>query len=1258
MILRKKVLLFLSIFVIFLFSINFSYAGCCVNPTTSPQCSYAVNSQSCNGQYFQQSCSEIYQSQCTEGCCCITNNGLTGGSLLLNLSCQNSGGVFYSFPTTQLECNNFCSGVPLQNFILNGYVKNETHFVENATVTLLDRGGISTNTTSNGYYVFSQVSAGNTLTINAKKDQCSATVTISPFTQNTMKNITLECCQYQCDYTPCVNGLQNRICTAINPDVCEQDEYTEYNLACQITLCEWNCTPWNPPFSNPNNPDPAEPCPPGYTQRVRTCQPIIVNDCQVGPTPNLVMQCGFVGSQCGNGILESGEECDFLTNPPYTGSSNCPEGRRTYDWCNPDCTCKIPIPQAGCSINNPSYPETINTKPVLSQRKINVTWSLSEDCANYVDTYTVYGCDNTSGSCNFINVSGALAKNTNNYVVLSTQVFQLKARHTYCFKLRTKFNSTLNGLEFNSESSCIQLGDDLCLRDHQQKWCGSYNGQYGIISCDANNFLTIVPCDPEQYCGMQNGQLACYTINDCDRCNGVFGIFGYQGFSVVLLSGTNMNCPTISNRIATKNNDFAGCFLDYSYTSVDKTYSCSNISSCYDYKSKLSCETDYCGAFKDGENNICEWASYNKIFNKGVCRPKKEYVVQGLALQNCSLCNDPLYNRIYGACTYDTCSLYGYCYFKKSTGTCIDGYSVKCSDYENEEDCSGGQNVVVDTSWTIQSGNLTKVFGTNKIITESNDILEIKRCEWNGTKCFRNADNLSESKGLIGKDCRILNESQKIICEKDIISPLTIINNKQIYGKIMSFEDNLNVEDIWPLGDPYSDINPNNRTKTWLYYSISDSFKYPRKVLRVNSVDPENNKRINLLSEIPDGLQQTGQLLYFFYFAEDAARNLEQVKNFSFILDIDAPYVALSTKLNSYQGNFDWGEWATDMKVNITLIQEISLPVKCYYNITPLVNNTLWNENYEDKNIPSPSSPNNNILFNLGESLSTNYIKLWPDRYEYYLMCIDNVDNYYEQSGIIKIDGDLTLNGPSPEDKIYKSSTLPNNISIHTTANGVCRYSRRTADYSLMEGIYNKIQISEEDYLHYSPINVVFAEELNEGGIPSGVYKFYTACNLTINGQSKIIVGDAADLIRFAIDDLPPVTRLMYDPDPSSPGGLENFTNNETLEQLHLYLQNDDYDLRLDDNGFVMSFGSNKTYYCIKDVQDNCIMKEYNLSNTEYPQIIFDYSDGGSSNTQYGPNPMFCFYSVDSGLNNEEQKCIRLRLRNKIFLPPNITIIP
>ncbi|GIU69235.1 MAG: hypothetical protein KatS3mg002_0471 [Candidatus Woesearchaeota archaeon] len=1258
----KNFILSVFILISLFLSINFSYAGCCVNPSITPPCSYASNNQGCDGTFFSQNCSEIESSQCTPGCCCITTAGVIGGSLLLNISCQNTGGAFYSLPNTYNECNSFCTNLQSQSFTLRGYVKNATHFVSNATVTLLDRGGISTNTSSNGYYIFDSVLSGNTLTINAKKDQCIATVTISPFVQNTEKNITLDCCQYQCEYTPCVNGLQNRVCTAINPDVCEVDQYTDYDLACQVQLCEWSCTAWNPPFSNPNNPDPTEPCPAGYTQRTRTCDPIIVNNCEVGPTPNLRMDCVLAGSQCGNGILEPGEECDFLSTPPYSGSSNCPEGRRTYDWCNSDCTCKTPIQPTDCNINNPTYPESVTVRPVLSQRKINVSWSLPQDCANYVDKYTVYGCDNTTGNCNFINVSGALSKNTNNYVVLNTTQFQLRARHTYCFYLRTKFNNTLLGQELNSSISCIELGDDVCLKEHPQQWCDNY--QQAVVGCDENNFLTIISnCDPDQYCGIQNGIASCLYVNDCDRCNGLFGIFGYQGIDIFLLDGNGkIECPTLSQRKAKKivggNEEFAGCFLDYSYTTVDKIYSCVNVTTCYDYKSKLSCESDYCGKFNiASNNNICEWVEYNKIFNKGVCRPKKEYVDQGIAVQNCSLCGDPLYNRIYGNCTEDTCSLYGYCYFKKSTGTCIDGYSVKCSDYENEEDCSGGRNVVVDTLWSQSGTTFTKIGGSNNVITESSDLLGIKRCEWNGTTCFRNADNLSQTIGQVGIDCRILDNNKRLLCERDITPPLTIIYPRQKYGRVMSLKESLNVEDIWQLGDNYSDINTNNRTKTWLYYSISDSFKYPKKILRVNSVDPEYNKIINVLSEIPDGLQQTGQVLYFFYFAEDAAKNLESVKNFSFMLDIDSPYVLLSTSLRSYQGNFDWGEWATDVFVNITLVQETSLPVTCYYNMTPLVNKTLWTENYEDKNIPSPNGDPNNIINNIGGSLSTAYIKLWPDRYEYNLKCFDDVENYYERTGIIRVDGDLTINSPFPEDGIFRNDSLPNNISIHTTANGVCKYSRRTSEYSLMEGTYNKIQLGEGDYLHYSPMSVIFAEELQEGEIPSGVYKFYTACNLTINNQNKIVVGDSADLIRFSIDDLPPITRLLYDPDPDSPGGLKNFTNNESREQLHLYLQNDDYTPVLDDNGYVMSFGQNKTYYCIRDVQGNCVIREYNLSLTEYPQIVFDYGPGGQSNLQYGPNPEFCYYSIDKGSNAESQKCIRLKLRNKEFLPPQITII-
>jgi hypothetical protein len=213
-----------------------------------------------------------------------------------------------------------------------------------------------------------------------------------------------------------------------------------------------------------------------------------------------------------------------------------------------------------------------------------------------------------------------------------------------------------------------------------------------------------------------------------------------------------------------------------------------------------------------------------------------------------------------------------------------------------------------------------------------------------------------------------------------------------------------------------------------------------------------------------------------------------------------------------------------------------------------------------------------------------------------------------------------------------------------------------------MEGRYSKISLGNNQYLHYKNFAEAFSDDYENGFMESKIYKIYSACNLTINGQDKIIIGDYVDIIRFAIDDLSPVTRIENDIDRSGNENWINFTNNITTDWLSLRLKNiDDYPSLIDVNGsgYNMAFGPNKTFYCLSRRNVECTeFIEYDyLSETN--EIVLDYTIENSPNyTRYRPYPQLCYYSTDNGGNIEDQECILLKISNTKFDEPNITIIP
>lgn len=1260
-----------------LFYASNAYAGCCgyVSGSFIGTCQPATLPE-CTGNNFYSPSNCPVAPQCDTGCCCINvNGGWTGNGDYINYACDFFNGSFYP-QILASECQNFCvNGQNVPNYTLYGNVFTPSGVSRTGIfINLTNRQDRTFNTTDPlGYYIFSSVRSGD-VQISAKKDQCSYTGMVTLNTNRNF-NFTLTCCEYNCVTGLCINGQQTTNCTAINASICSEPSYT-YNTSCAVNLCPWNCTAWTPPG------EPGDPCPPTYTQRTRTCTQINNGSCVMGGTePDRTAACTSTTISCGNGIIEGLEQCDFnQTNGQ--GSSLCNAPYNTYEWCTGDCECEYP--NIDECMQNPQYPTTVGLAPVYKKRQINASWGdPNRPCADYVESYKLWICNNASGGCNNINsgytsIPPVMPKNVFNRLYTG-DVIPLFHNTQYCFFLTTTFNQSVNGNKVrNSSISCMTMGDEDCIKEPPmpEKWCGLWpqvGGEPAVLSCTPENFVNGQTCTalgyPGGYCTMVGESFDCVMPSQCDRCNGLFGIFGYQNFEINVDNNgpDTLICPGPSPtnidqiRAFYGSGGFAGCYLDYSNTSVDKTYNCTMTTSCYDYKSRKTCESDPCETFDYNGEELCEWADYSAVFNKGVCRPKTEYVQQGIVEQNCALCHNESYNRMYGGCTVDTCGLYGYCYYQQNTERCLDGFDLSCANYTNAQDCTGGTGVDVDVNWAFSGGKWSKVSGSNIVLANSSDLLGVKKCEWNGTKCFRNADNLSNTIGPAGRDCVFSDASKKMICEKDIIPSNITITPKPHYGTIIDLSNRIAVYDNenWVLGDNTTESSA-QRDNIWVYYCVENSWCYPNKVLQVTG---DSAYKIS----VPDGISsQEGDVAYVYYFTEDPGRNLGAINNFDFTVDAVSPQIIFSYDMDTYRDPVNASLWLTNLFARVRLLSETSFPVICNFNMTPTINPTMiqdW-ENYMVYDIPSPYPPQNNILNNAPGELNTTYLALQNDFYNYIVSCIDDAGNEYHNNGTIRIEGDLTISGPSPANEKFTSSTLPPQVSINTTADGICRYSQYTTDYNAMTNTYHKTPISANQFVHYATINEVFPELEENGLVESKIYKIYTACNLSINGQYKIIVGEYSDIIRFSVDDLPPLTRMEYVPDPDNyPNEWTNFTNNQTINLLHLRLINDDDDPRLIDSngtGGNMAFGPKETFFCITRRELDCAPGMYESYNfTSQPKIILDYTTQNTTHyVEYGIYPKFCRYSIDGGNNPEQERCIILRLSNTDFSAPNITIIP
>ena len=641
---------------------------------------------------------------------------------------------------------------------------------------------------------------------------------------------------------------------------CTHNSVTSKESCNARPACQWDCIvdPANHPWTS---------CTGGVLQQNRVCSIIDNGGCDTNvPRSDTVRWCN---SDCGNGILETskGEDCDYdKSTGAFNITNEClgklddadplPAGAKWSKQyitdndeesavCNPiNCQCMVnSAPNVPLCVEDAGK-VTVGSRldPAPMKPAFDITWnmqsSIPDGCADYIDHFELAICNNQTGGCSNANryypIDNKISKSLRTYThdgSSGNPKTLIAPNNKYCYRLTAVFNDSISPkFKKVSDIQCITSGDALCLAYHANSFClGNLNS-----SCDATNDLISKACDKTaETCKNSGNNAICSEQAPCDTCNGIFGLFGYQGYRLSSVFG-DIACPSIDDPNPTPGfNEVGGCYMDYTKTSVDKAYSCINVTSCYDYMSQSSCEGasgegDYCGKFTSVVDGVtvdnCAWNPYknggadNNAFGKGVCAPKD------FSSQQCGLCNDVNSNdgskNRFGVCTSDICGLYGDCYYLRSNNTCISMAAVSCPIYKTEEECIGanfaddgtklssGRNVSADVSWTlinpadlIPPNNIVdsiKSSGTN-VLTPSLDGAGFGVCKWDNSrsgtptsssKCYRDADNYNNnSKGTQVMDCRLLNQfsADKIFCERDNIPPVTNITTSPLYGIYMDF---------------------------------------------------------------------------------------------------------------------------------------------------------------------------------------------------------------------------------------------------------------------------------------------------------------------------------------------------------------------------------------------------------------------------------------------------------------------------------------
>ncbi|MFH1506306.1 MAG: Ig-like domain-containing protein [archaeon] len=714
-----------------------------------------------------------------------------------------------------------------------------------------------------------------------------------------------------------------------------------------------------------------------------------------------------VETSCGDGVIdEPWEECesdDDCTNgmciaPGQNGACNCfffPDTCQEsgFSECFPgntcengaDCTdeCKCP------DTCDPASVALVNVTPVDDMKAFDLEWVLIPE-VECDEGYRVYrceddgaaDCDSTGGDFSFIQGTEALVYRDDNPL--------LKTSTRYCYYVVGEFPTG----EMESNIVCQDMGDDECINMEFEEVCINNSG----YACNALNQLVMIKppefgddkdCknhDPKEIClrkfdgsGEPMQEVQCNVQAPCDKCNGVFAMYGAILGNVVLEYADDLHlCETVPT-----------CVYDYTQTTVDKYHKCENITSCYAYNSKGVCEEDPCSLNKD-----CDWTYINQELGKGVCySDNPEY-------EDCSECE-------WEWCSEEICQYFGNCYFDDEgydPKGCIAQSQTFCKQFDTEEDCINynglGQDFDADVEYAaggIRSG------GSHEIQNESYSFFGYTKCKWDedkpiGDKCYRDADDNSPNLLADLRDCETYPDAT---CELDFESPQTEIVNPpgKTFSKFPEIEYSV-LDGIYNV----------NSLET--YFCFSESTCYPNSTLA-------NKATYSKIHPMIDSEMNTVKTYRLFYYSLDPARNLEPIKDYTFTVDAE-PFVVTVPYNVFNQMEIDGTQiWISDLTITISASREAVCSASLSEDSGGAVQ--VWND----------------IDRLRGTSWTRTYVALEDGYYNYAVYCEDIYGNIFDEVIQIPIAGDFRIDDPQPTGTVACGNV---EISIDTYADATCSY--------------------------------------------------------------------------------------------------------------------------------------------------------------------------------------------------------------------------
>jgi hypothetical protein len=589
----------------------------------------------------------------------------------------------------------------------------------------------------------------------------------------------------------------------------------------------------------------------------------------------------------------------------------------------------------------------------------------------------------------------------------------------------------------------ITLGDPLCEGRFSLGKSSSFclpEKSSSLFSCDYNNQLKEQKCSTNYFCSPSSTTKGIAVCKEASLCANGGGIFGLQ-FSRSLCYGTSQPEKGAPNF----------CYYDYSNTIADQCLDCREVKSCFDYRSKDSCEVNNClssqcrwvdggaNSLKDGttvDNKVDDEADNNKdgpalvdyssLFSSynqnsllispetgvGYCT-EKDYKKD----DQCSSCgpNSLLFENYY--CTAQVCSALGRCFSNPSyfTGGLLascnscgntPSSSSNCYTYTTEYECTNGQPV--------QSNDLG-------FLTPSEDSCGWNICRWEGSKdgpgsCVKDGD--ADSKD----DCSGFNGGESKSCRIDHQAPETYLKEE---NKIISLADS---EMIFIGDDTFNSGSGQSNPLGVLGFCLTESSvtgsnipdsctKSQFQEISYPGSAPKEEIIINILQDFQKKVQSKPYLLK--YYSTDRYHNRGEIQQVLVLIDNVPPQFTVQEDAETLGDS-------TSLKIYLS---DLSEPVSCQLDLQQI--------------LPLGEKISKSFSFSDEKGLSLSGLK--GVRYDLTANCTDYAgnQNIMTKNYVFDLEEKIELVSPSlhgvlsvAETSFEVKTTVPSSCSLYYTNTG------------------------------------------------------------------------------------------------------------------------------------------------------------------------------------------------------------------------------